>query len=65
MHDAGNGKEIFFIRGDTVSFWGTGPDVEKYMKAGATIHDAIQWYLWPEKKSYYLDITGSFIQEDR
>ena len=57
-HDTGNGKEIFFIWGDTVSFWGTGPDVEKYMKAGAINEgtDAIQWYLWPEKKSYYLDI---------
>ena len=52
IHDAGNGKGIFFIWGGTVSFWGTGPNIEWYTKVAAAIQNAIQCYcvIYHEKK---------------
>ena len=43
------------------------PNPGRYMKAGATIQNAIQCYhdIYDEKKSYYPSFTGSFFQKGR
>ena len=53
MHDAGNGKGIFFIWKDTVSFWGTWPK-RRMVHEGSSSHSecspVLKGHLWREKK---------------
>ena len=61
LHNSGNGKRIFFIWG--FGFGAQDSNIERYTKVAAAIQKAIQCYCVTydeEKKSYYLDITGSF-----
>ena len=44
IHDIGNGKEVFFIWGGIVSFWGIGPECGEYMKVAAAIQNSNQYY---------------------
>ena len=67
IHDAGNGKGIFFIWGGTVIFWGTGPErrmVHEDCNNRSEYDPVLPCHLLWEKKSYS-DITGSFFQEGR
>ena len=60
---AGNGKEIFFIWGVTVNFWGIGPGRRTVYAGGSGLSECnavLLCHLWWEQKSYGPDITAWF-----
>ena len=71
IHHAGNGKEIFFIWGGTVSFWDIEPECRMVHELATAIQNAIHCYLlpchlwWEKRPTIQISLGHFFKKVDR